>query len=100
MTEPITHLVTSGTFNLDGGSFHVDNNVWIVGNDTEVFIIDAAHDANAIANAVGNRRVKAIVCTDAHDDHINQATTLAARLSAPILLHPAAMRLVNITSAD
>ena len=55
---PIDHVTTSGTFNLDGGSFDVDNNVWIVGNDSEVFVIDAAHDADAIAKAVGDRRVK------------------------------------------
>lgn len=100
MTEPITHVVTSGTFNLDGGSFNVDNNVWIIGNDTEVFIIDAAHDADTITNAVGDRRVKAIVCTHAHDDHINQAPTLADRFSAPILLNPAEMVLWNMTWPD
>ena len=27
----IEQLVTSGTFSLDGGSWDVDNNVWIVG---------------------------------------------------------------------
>ncbi len=73
MASPIDHVVTSGTFNLDGGSFDVDNNVWIVGDDREVFVIDAAHDADAIAAAVGDRTVKAVVCTHAHDDHVNQA---------------------------
>ena len=50
---PIDHVTTSGTFNLDGGSFEVDNNVWIVGNSDEVLVIDAAHDENVIADAVG-----------------------------------------------
>ena len=31
----IEHLVTSGTFSLDGGTFDVDNNVWLVGDDDE-----------------------------------------------------------------
>lgn len=84
----IDHLVTSGTFSLDGGTWEVDNNVWIVGDDREVVIVDAAHDADAIAAAVGDRRVAAIVCTHAHDDHVNQAPTLADRFSAPILLNP------------
>ena len=30
---------------LDGGTWDVDNNVWIVGDDTEAIVIDAAHDA-------------------------------------------------------
>ena len=29
----LTHAVTSGTFSLDGQTFDVDNNVWIVGDD-------------------------------------------------------------------
>ncbi|WP_405740387.1 MBL fold metallo-hydrolase [Streptomyces sp. NBC_01525] len=85
----IDHLVTSGTFSLDGGTWEVDNNVWLVGDDHEVIIIDAAHDADVIAANVGNRRVRAIVCTHAHDDHINAAPALADLTGAPILLHPA-----------
>ncbi len=86
---PIDHLVTSGTFSLDGGTWDVDNNVWIVGDEREVIVVDAAHDADAIAAAVGDRRVVAVVCTHAHDDHVNQAPALADRFSAPILLNPA-----------
>lgn len=84
----IEHLVTSGTFSLDGGTWDVDNNVWIVGDDREVLVIDAAHDADAIASAVGDRRLTAIVSTHAHDDHIDAADELSRRTGAPILLHP------------
>jgi glyoxylase-like metal-dependent hydrolase (beta-lactamase superfamily II) len=84
----IGHLVTSGTFSLDGGTWDVDNNVWLVGDDREVLVIDAAHDAAAIAAAVGDRRLTAIVSTHAHDDHIDAAAELADRTGAPILLHP------------
>ncbi|GAB2847450.1 hypothetical protein GCM10027074_12700 [Streptomyces deserti] len=89
MTARIEHLVTSGTFQLDGGSWEVDNNVWLIGNDDEVLVIDAAHDTDAIAAAVGNRRLVAIVCTPAHNDHVNAALALAARSGAPTLPHPA-----------
>ena len=41
----IDNVVTSGLFKLDGGEWEVDNNVWIVGDDSEVYIIDAAHNA-------------------------------------------------------
>jgi glyoxylase-like metal-dependent hydrolase (beta-lactamase superfamily II) len=89
VTARIEHLTTSGTFELDGGSWEVENNVWLVGDDQEVLVIDAAHNAAAIAAAVGDRRLVAIVCTHAHNDHINAAPALAARTGAPILLHPA-----------
>ncbi|MEU8317035.1 MBL fold metallo-hydrolase [Nonomuraea sp. NPDC048881] len=85
----IDRVITSGTFSLDGGTWEVDNNVWLVGDAREVVIIDAAHDADAIAARAGGRRVKAIVCTHAHNDHVNAAGRLAELTGAPILLHPA-----------
>ncbi|KKO84174.1 MBL fold metallo-hydrolase [Corynebacterium otitidis] len=84
----IDKVVTSGSFELDGGSWDVDNNIWLVGDDTEVIVVDAAHDAAPIIDAVGERAVKAIVCTHAHNDHIAVAPELARRLDAPILVHP------------
>ena len=50
MTLRIDHVVTSGIFSLDGQDFDVDNNVWVLGDDTESIVIDAAHDAVAIAD--------------------------------------------------
>jgi glyoxylase-like metal-dependent hydrolase (beta-lactamase superfamily II) len=83
----IEHLVTSGTFTLDGQTFEVDNNVWLVGDDNEVVLIDAPHDADAIEAAVGDRNLVAVVCTHAHDDHVRCAPEVGERLSAPVLLH-------------
>ena len=88
MTARIEHLVTSGTFSLDGGTYDVDNNVWLLGDDHEVLVIDAPHDPDAIEAAVAGRTVVAIACTHAHDDHVRVAPELAERLSAPVLLHP------------
>jgi glyoxylase-like metal-dependent hydrolase (beta-lactamase superfamily II) len=84
----IERVVTSGTFSLDGGTWQVDNNVWLVGDEREVIVVDAAHDADAIAAAVGDRRVLGIVCTHAHDDHVSAAPELSRKLAAPVLLHP------------
>ncbi|WP_242893369.1 MBL fold metallo-hydrolase [Actinomadura litoris] len=84
----VDHVVTSGTFSLDGGTWEVDNNVWIVGDDAEAVVIDAAHDPDAIAAALGGRRLVAIVSTHGHDDHIDAAPALAAATGAPVLLHP------------
>ncbi len=85
----VNRLVTSGTFSLDGGTWQVDNNVWLIGDDSRVLVIDAPHDADAVLTAVAGRECVAIVCTHAHDDHINAAVRLSALLSAPVLLHPA-----------
>ena len=93
-------VVTSGTFSLDGETWNVDNNVWLIGDDTEVLIVDAAHDAEAILGAVGDRAVVAIVCTHAHDDHIGVAGELADATDAPILLHPDDMMLWNVVHPD
>lgn len=85
----IERLVTSGTFSLDGGTWDVDNNVWIVGDDREVIVIDPAHDTAAVVAAVGDRRTLAVLLTHGHDDHIRAARATAAALGAPIHLHPA-----------
>jgi glyoxylase-like metal-dependent hydrolase (beta-lactamase superfamily II) len=88
MAARIDHGITSGTFSFDGETFEVDNNVWVVGDNVECVVIDAPHDVEAILRVVGERRVKAIVCTHAHDDHVRLAPALRERVVAPILLHP------------
>ncbi|MCT2543764.1 MBL fold metallo-hydrolase [Streptomyces atratus] len=100
MTARIDHLVTSGTFALDGGEWDVDNNVWIVGDDTEAIVIDAAHDAAAIEAALNGRTLRAIVCTHAHNDHIDAAPALAGATGAPVLLHPDDLPLWKQTHPD
>ncbi|HWE71140.1 MAG TPA: MBL fold metallo-hydrolase [Acidimicrobiales bacterium] len=84
----IEQVVTSGTFSLDGQDFEVDNNIWLVGNDSEVVVVDAAHDHRPIIEAIGSRRVVGIVATHGHNDHINAAAALADEVGAPIWLHP------------
>jgi glyoxylase-like metal-dependent hydrolase (beta-lactamase superfamily II) len=96
----VDHTVTSGTFSLDGETFDVDNNVWVVGDDEECIVIDAPHDAGAILALVGGRRLKAIVCTHAHDDHVRVAPELRERVGAPILLHPADKPVWELTHPD
>ncbi|WP_316745393.1 MBL fold metallo-hydrolase [Streptomyces sp. MK7] len=100
MAVRIERLVTFGQFTLDGGTWDVENNVWIVGDDHEAIVIDAAHDAEAIAAAVGDRRLTAIVCTHAHNDHIDAAPALAARTGAPMLLHADDLPLWKQTHPD
>lgn len=83
----INRIVTSGTFSLDGGTWDVDNNVWIVGDDESCVVIDPAHDAEAVARAVNGRRVLAVLLTHGHDDHIRAVGTFRSLVDAPVLLH-------------
>ena len=88
MSVRVDHAVTSGTFSLDGQTYDVDNNVWVVGDDRECVVLDAPHDVDAILRVVGERRVRAILATHAHDDHVRVAPALARATGAPVLLHP------------
>ena len=86
MTARIERVVTSGTFSLDGQDFEVDNNIWLIGDDAEVVVVDAAHDHHPIVDAIDGRRVVAIVCTHGHNDHINAAVALADATGGPLWL--------------
>lgn len=93
----VERVVTSGVFALDGGEWQVDNNVWLLGDDREVLVVDAAHRAAPIIEAVAGRTVTAIVCTHGHNDHISVAPEIATAVGSRILLHPADQMLWDAT---
>jgi glyoxylase-like metal-dependent hydrolase (beta-lactamase superfamily II) len=100
VTARVEKIVTSGTFSLDGQDFAVDNNVWLVGDDKEVIVIDAAHDAQAILAAAGDRRLAAVVSTHGHNDHVNAGPAVGRAAGAPVLLHPADQVLWQLAHPD
>jgi glyoxylase-like metal-dependent hydrolase (beta-lactamase superfamily II) len=100
MAPRIEKAVVSGVFSLDGQDFDVDNNVWLVGDDDEVLVIDAPHDAVPIVEAIGGRRVTAIVLTHGHNDHVTAAPALREATGAPIWFHPADRMLWEMTHGD
>jgi glyoxylase-like metal-dependent hydrolase (beta-lactamase superfamily II) len=85
----LDHTVISGTFSLDGGTWDVENNVWVLGDESQCVVIDAPHAVDPIVELIGERRLLAVLCTHAHDDHITVAGELADRYEAPVMLHPA-----------
>ena len=100
MAARVEKVVVSGVFSLDGQDFDVDNNVWLVGDDDEVLVIDAPHDPAPILDAIGGRRVTAIVLTHGHNDHITAAPALRDAVDAPIWFHPADRMLWDMTHPD
>ena len=91
---------TDGIFALDGGEWEVTNNIWLIGDERQVIVIDAAHDAEAIAAAVNGRRVAAIALSHGHNDHINAAVALQEIVDAPIMLHPDDRMLWDVVYPD
>jgi glyoxylase-like metal-dependent hydrolase (beta-lactamase superfamily II) len=89
----IDKTVISGVFSLDGQDFDVDNNVWLVGDDDEVLVIDAPHRAEPIITAIGGRTVAGIVLTHGHNDHITAAVALRDAVDAPIWFNQADLML-------
>ena len=73
-----------GTFSLDGGTWDVDNNVWVVGDDNECVVIDAAarRDGRSSSRRSGDRRPARSCCTHAHDDHVTASPELRRRAPA------------------
>lgn len=96
----LERVMVEGVFSLDGQDFDVTNNVWLVGDDHEVVVVDAPHDAGPIIDAVGTRTVVAIVCTHGHNDHVNAAAALSDAVSAPVLLHPADRMLWDVVHPE
>jgi glyoxylase-like metal-dependent hydrolase (beta-lactamase superfamily II) len=110
----IEHLVTRGIFSLDGQDFDVDNNVWLIGDDSEVYVVDAAHDAAAIRAAIGDRLLRGVISTHGHNDHIDAAVDVAATAApdedavdaerdgdgAEIWLHPADRMLWDVVHPE
>ncbi|CAM3883809.1 MBL fold metallo-hydrolase [Nocardiopsis rhodophaea] len=86
--EGIQRVRTEGVLQVDGEEFDVVSNTWIVDVDDEgVVVIDPAHDAEAILEAVGKREIYLVACTNGYNTHIEAAVEVAERDEAPIALH-------------
>jgi len=90
----IAHTVTSGTFSLDGGTWDVDNNVWVIGDDDECVVVDAPHDL------VGDRTVRAVLLTHAHDDHVTAVGDVSRATGGTAYLHPEEEELWRLSRGD
>ncbi|GAB3487626.1 MBL fold metallo-hydrolase [Nocardiopsis coralliicola] len=87
-SDGIQRVRTEGLLNVDDEEFSVVSNTWIVKADDEgVIVVDPAHDAEMILEAVGDREIYLVACTNAYNTHIAAALEVAERDEAPIALH-------------
>ena len=87
MSVRIERVVTAGVLTLNGNNIGIENNIWLIGDDAEVLVIDASHDASAIVDRIGSRHVSALLITHGHSDHINVAAEVISATGAPVRLH-------------
>jgi glyoxylase-like metal-dependent hydrolase (beta-lactamase superfamily II) len=91
---------TGASYGSPGHRYELVTNTWIVGDETEVVVIDPANDPEPILAAVGGRRVRSVLCTNGTVDHVNAAPHVAAPAGAPVYLHPADGRFWRGTHPD
>ena len=52
----VARIVTAGTFDRPEGTLTLENNTWVIGDDTECLVIDAGHDGRAIVKSRSEER--------------------------------------------
>ena len=82
-TLDIERVTTKGTFALDGGTWDVENNIWLIGDDSNVVIVDAGNEAQPIIDAAAGRNVTAVICTHGHNDHVTVAPRTRRAVALP-----------------
>lgn len=63
----------------------IQNNVYIISDDTATFVVDPSVQADKILEALGDRKLDAIVLTHNHYDHIGAAHDLREATQAPVI---------------
>lgn len=92
-SEGITRVRSAGVFEFGEDKFDVVGNTWIIEADKDgVIVIDPAYDAEAILEAIGDREVYLVACTNGYSPHITAALAIAEETEADIALHPREMR--------
>jgi glyoxylase-like metal-dependent hydrolase (beta-lactamase superfamily II) len=71
----------------DGEPGAAQTNVWIIGDDDEVIVIDPGAGPAAVLDVVGEREVLAVICTHGHPAHVAAAIEVAERDEAAVALH-------------
>jgi glyoxylase-like metal-dependent hydrolase (beta-lactamase superfamily II) len=62
-------------------------NTWLIGDDSEVIVVDPGGDAGAVLEGTGEREILAVICTHGHAAHAAAALAVADRDDSPVALH-------------
>ena len=77
-----------------------DNNVYVLSAGDEALIVDGANDAARILAEVRGRRVRAIVQTHGHFDHVQALERLVAELGVDVYAHSGDARKMPVATTD
>jgi glyoxylase-like metal-dependent hydrolase (beta-lactamase superfamily II) len=77
-----------------------DNNVYILSSGGEALIVDGANDAGRILAEVDGDRVKGIVQTHGHMDHVQALEKLTAELGVPVYAHSGDAKRMPVRTED
>ena len=64
-------------------------NTYIVSNNAEAVVIDPGYEADTILDELEGRKLKAIVLTHGHFDHVGAVRELVAETGCDVYIHPA-----------
>jgi len=65
----------------------LQTNCYLVAENQEALIIDPGAESEKILKALGDQKVKAIVLTHGHYDHVTEAFTLKEKINCPVMVH-------------
>ena len=63
----------------------IENNVYVIGNDTATFVVDPSCNPEVILDMLGDRKPACIVITHGHWDHTGAAAALREATGAPVI---------------
>ena len=63
----------------------LENNVYLIGDGSATFVVDPTCNAPAILEALGERKLAAIVLTHHHSDHMGAAAALREATGATVI---------------
>jgi glyoxylase-like metal-dependent hydrolase (beta-lactamase superfamily II) len=85
----VQRVVTAGTFDRPEGALTLENNTWVIGDDSECLVIDAGHDGPSIVKAIPRgQRVQGVLITHGHFDHIDAVGEVCDGTRAAAYLNP------------